>query len=327
MTTTRSVEERITRWFVQDAPGELPDRILEAAFARTRVLPQERGYVRSPLGRRWTVLIAAALIVGSLVGAAIAGGLVVRLTTSVPRPDTLQEILDSDVVRVAIRPDHPQTQASGTIDGFDVDVARELARRLGSTLQLIELTPDAMLAGSARWDVALPSTPAWSIDEGAYLLTSPYYRWPHVLLVRADSGVISVDDVRGQPICAVEGSPGQSWLLGRYGGPSASSGPGSFLPSTLVLTASDDECLSRLEEGSVLSMVTASMSPADVSALVWTRPVGGPPPEPRSMLVHRRVPGGPALTAAIETALADMRADGTLARLSTNRFGADLSIP
>jgi cystine transport system substrate-binding protein len=273
------------------------------------------------------MLIAAALVVLSLLGVAIAGGLLVRLTTPVPRLETIQGLLGGDVLLVAIRPDHPQTQAAGTLDGFDVDVARELSTRLGVSLELVQVAPDAMFENPGAWDIALPSSPAWSIDDGAFLVTTAYYHWPHLLLVRADSGATSVDDVRGQPICAVTGDAGQAWLLGRYGPPSASQPPARPIPSTLIRRDTDAQCLEALASGEVIAAVTSTLSAADVAARSDLRAIDGPPSEPRPAVVERTRRDATELLAAAERGLALMRADGSLARLSTERFGSDLSAP
>jgi len=100
-------------------------------------------------------------------------------------------------------------------------------------------------------------------------------------------GAASVADVQGQPICAVVGDAGQGWLLGRYGGaaPGAASTPP--IPSTLLLKASDAECLAALDSGQVRAVVTATMLPADVASRADIRVIGGPAPEPRVAVVAR----------------------------------------
>jgi ABC-type amino acid transport substrate-binding protein len=327
MTTTG---DRLTRWFVEDAPGDLPNHILDAVFERTRALPQERPSTSDRGARRGrpSLLLAAALaIVTSVVAIALAGGWLSRVTTPIHSPDGLERIRTAGVLRVAVRPDHPQDAASGTLQGFDVEIATELARRLGLGLVLVEQSPETMQTDRAAWELALPSTPSWSIDPDAFTVTQPYYFWPHLVLVRSESGATSVDDVRGQPICAVDGDAGQSWLFGRYGGPTASPSSGPPIPSTLVLRATDEQCLTALETGEVLGVVTARLSPMEVSARSTVRAVGGPDPEPRSALIAVDAPFAAALESAVDRALAEMRRDGTLAALSTASFGSDLSTP
>jgi ABC-type amino acid transport substrate-binding protein len=312
---------------LEEAPDEPPNRVLEAVFERTRHIPQERALRgRARVGTRAALVAAATLILlGSLVAYAVIGGWIAQPTDPSPRPDALERLMSSGVLRVAVRPDHPQSTApDGTLTGFDVDVATEIGRRLGLRVELVALAPNDLFGQTGRWDIGLPSTPAWAVDSAAFLSTSAYYAWPHLLLVPAGSGATSVDDVQGQPICAVAGDAGQGWLLGRYGGaiPSAASKPP--VPSTLLLKTSDGECLAALDAGQVRAVVTATLSPADVAARPESRAIDGPEPEPRVALIGRA--GDTAsLAKAVDRAIDAMRVDGTLARLSRARFGSDLT--
>jgi ABC-type amino acid transport substrate-binding protein len=265
------------------------------------------------------------ILVGSLVAYAVIGGWLAQPTDPSISPDALDRLMSSGVLRVAIRPDHPQSAASdGTLTGFDVDVATEVGRRLGLRVDLVAISPTDLNQRPGQWDVGLPSTPAWSVDSAAFLSTSAYYAWPHLLVVPAGSGATSVADVQGQPICAVAGDAGQGWLLGGYGGaiPNAASKPP--IPSTLLIKSSDAECLAALDAGQVRAVVTATLSPADVAARLESRAIDGPEPEPRVALIGRA--GDTAsLAKAVDRAIDAMRADGTLARLSRARFGSDLT--
>jgi ABC-type amino acid transport substrate-binding protein len=326
MNAGSGIEDRIALWLLEEAPDEPPRRVLEAAFERARDLPQQglaRG--RSHLGT-WAALVAAAtlILMGSLVAHALIGGWLAPPTTPSPSPDALQRLMSGGVLRVAVRPDHPQSSATdGTVHGFDADVATELARRLGLRVELVVLAPTKLFAQSGGWDVGLPSTPAWSVDSTAFLSTSAYYAWPHLLLVPAASGATSVEDVQGQPICAVAGDAGQGWLLGRYDGVGQGAASTPPIPSTLLLKASDAECLAALESGQVRAVVTATMLPDEAASRPGIQAIDGPAPEPRVAVVARENSSG--LLAAVDREIDAMRGDGTLVRLSQARFGADLT--
>ena len=65
MTTYRPVEDRISSWLVAEAPDQLPDRVLQATFERTRPIRQQRTLPRWTtlrLGNAWRLAGAAALI-------------------------------------------------------------------------------------------------------------------------------------------------------------------------------------------------------------------------------------------------------------------------
>jgi polar amino acid transport system substrate-binding protein len=323
-----STEDRVVRWLHEEAVDDVPDRVLQAAFVRTRQRRQRRVALGRAvvLPRRTALAMAATLLItGTLLGISLAGGWPWRQVALLPSRDALRLVLDAGVLRVAVRPEHPQrVLPDGRVDGFDVDVGREIARRLGIGLSVAAFPSAEMLTGGP-WDIGLPSTPGWSVDGDAYLVSSAYYFWPHLLVVHANSSARTLTDVQGQPICAVEGDAAQRWLMGSYGAPATSPVPVVPIPSSLILRASDAECLAALTAGDAHAAVTATTSPADIAAREELRVIGGPPPEARTVILTRDGPDPTSLLESVNRVIDDMRTDGTIARLSSERFGTDLS--
>jgi L-cystine transport system substrate-binding protein len=207
-------------------------------------------------------------------------------------------------------------------------VAKDLANRLHLALELVIVDADTMLTGSeaGQWDVALPSVASWSIDGSRFLASDPYYSWPHFLVVSAASAARSASDVAQGPVCAVAGGAGDAWLRGSYG-----TRPGLAVTGSIVAARSDDECMSMIASGAAMALVTERLTSGDLQLLNGIRVIGGPSAESRSAIVAR--PGGADpqasdLLRAIDDALAQMHADGTLTRLSESRFGGvDLTTP
>ena len=334
-------DDRLRRWLEAAEQPAAPDEAF--AVGLRDELRQELGFVPAatvrPLSRRLPpsirarrgpgrLLLAAALVVAGALGvASVAGSLLERPIEQ--QTDLMTEIRDSGRMRIAVSPGHPQFNAPGQpAAGFDLDVARALAAHLGVNADIILIDASAILTGQedALWDVALPSVAAWDIDARRFVVSSPYYRWPHRLVVPEASSATDATSLSGDPICAVAGDAGERWLRGEYG-------DATSLPiTTQVMTrASDDECLSALAGGDVVAVVTAQLSDADIQVRSGIKDIGGPEPEPRAVILRRaddRTPDPTDLLAAIDDALADMRRDGTLIRLSQNRFGgADLTAP
>ena len=281
--------------------------------------------------RRWPLelLLVAALVVATSIGlVAAAGAIRERLSTVHPPASLFAQLRASGRVRIAIRPDYPQYTVGGQpAAGFDADVARALGTRLGLATDLVIVDVATMLSssGTRAWDIALPSTPVWSIDPSTFLASTPYYAWPHRLVVPAGSGATTLTDVGSGPICAVAGDAGESWLRGTYDGRQ-----GSPIAARIVTRAADAECLAALASGQAIAAVTAHLSDADLAVRSDIRVIGGPAPEARAVILSRAPSGTDPtdLLRAIDDALAAMRADGTLARLSQSRFGgADLTAP
>lgn len=333
-------DDRLQRWL--EAAGEPLTPDSSFADALRRDLRVELGFERAPRGwssparrtrlrsrpasRARTVLLIAAAVALAALGVVGIAGTLQDESAPTDSPGLLAAARARGELRIAVRPDHPQAPIGGaTAVGFDVDVANELARRLGLRPALVIVPIDEMLEtdGAAHWDLALPSVATWQIGP-SFAASTPYYYWPHRLVVAVESPALDVDDVAGQPICAVTGDAGELWLEGQYPG-----APGAPVTSDVVTADSDDACRSALDDGTVAAFVTARLSDAELDVRDDLRVIGGPPHEPRAAVVAGAAgtPGAPDLLAEIDRALDQMRADGTLARLSGSRFGGDLSTP
>ena len=313
--------------------ADLGDELGFAGTGRVRpvgAVARRRSGRSGPARRRPLDLLLIAVIAVGVAGGLVVGAGAIRERLGPPaQVNLLADLRRTGHVRIAIRPDHPQFTIGGqTATGFDADVAAELARRLGLTPDLVIEDEASMIQqrhGEA-WDIALPSVPIWTIDPSAFLASVPYYRWPHLLIVPTSSSAAAVQDVAAGPVCAVAGDAGLSWLTGSYGGASAS--PVSL---AAVTRTTDDECLALLASGGAVAAVTAHLSAADIAVRADVRIIGGPMPEPRAAILPRQRANGEdasELLQVIDDAIAAMRADGTLTRLSQRRFGGeDLTAP
>lgn len=317
-----------------DDVGQPPEELLARVLGETeraRPLPRLVALVVEPpivmparvvvgIRRSRLLMVAAALLIATtFVASGIAGAWVERLTAPNKPSDALERLQSLGAVRIAISPDR-------AADSFDTDVAGALAERLGLPVSMVAVATSDLTASVASWDVALPMAPEWSLDRDDFAVTEPYYAWPRQVLVPTGSGATSLSDVQGQPICAVTGDLGERWLMGALSTPGPTLANVPPLPSAMILRDTDAACLAALEDGTVRAVVTAAMSPIDVAARSDLRSVGRLPPEPRAIVVSRLGPDPSGLIAAIEDTLGDMRRDGTLGRLSTSRFGVDLTV-
>ena len=221
-----------------------------------------------------------------------------------------------------IRPDQPQARVAGVLNGFDIDVATELGRRLGLKVEIQPVEPARLLDDdqAKALDILLPSVTTSAIDLARFARSVPYYWWPHFLVVTVASGRTDPGDLAGQTICAVAGDAGESWLRGAGGNPPIDG-------STVLSRATDQECLAALTDGSATGMVTARMGPADLAARPSLAVLAGPPAEPRAVVGALELQPG-SLMVEVDQAITQMLDDGTLSNLSKNRFGGyDLSRP
>ena len=71
MNQQRPIDERLSRWFREEASAEIPDRVLQAAFERTRVARQQRTVLGWRVGEMFPRAVAASAIAAAIAVAAV----------------------------------------------------------------------------------------------------------------------------------------------------------------------------------------------------------------------------------------------------------------
>lgn len=227
------------------------------------------------------------------------------------------DILTAGVLRIGVSDAAPQLVAGGGIQGFDIDVAREVGRRLGITAQVSAGSSPELFEAPGRWDLILATGPA--APNATDIVSGEPYLWRSGAVVdRAEIPIRSLDDVAGQTVCLVDGGMAAAWLEGGLPLDAVSEQPPAI---TVVGEPSLSACLERLRRGAVAAVI------AD-----WDYEVASVPPglsvsdvRPFSVPASARVAGTDAdamlIIRATDAALAAMRSDGTLRELSRHRFG------
>jgi polar amino acid transport system substrate-binding protein len=248
-------------------------------------------------------------------------------------PDMLARIQAAGVIRMSTDPAYPPQSelVDGEIVGFDIDVGREIATRLGVDLALE--TPDWALVSagswSDRWDFSVGSMTITSSREEVLDFTQPYYFTPAQLAVHADTGITEPEGLAGKSICMGEGTTYLEWMNGTldFGSESPETTPPEG--SILVTRTTDRDCaqewgLGRIDfEGWLSSSTTVQSAIDDGLPIV---PVGEPVfYEPLAVAFDKTVEDNDSLVAAVDAIVGEMHADGTLSELSLKWFGTDLT--
>ena len=192
-----------------------------------------------------------------LVATVVIRPLVVEGPGSSAPPDLLGRLRAEGTVRIAVTGDHPQTTAAGgAVIGFDVDVARELARSLGLGSEVSVVAGADILDGTGGdWDIGLPSR---GPPVGPGVTAGPaYYAWPSWLVTDATPAITTLAELDGATICGVSGTAGLEWLRGE-----AASEDVQIEPPTGVIAldrANDAECVEALRSGQAAAAVTAQL--------------------------------------------------------------------
>ena len=104
---------------------------------------------------------------------------------------------------------------NGKIVGFDVDLAREAAKRAGLTMDLIDAGWEALFEQirSHQADMAISGVTITKDREASYLFSAPYFLSRQAILVREGVDIHSAKDLMdGKEIAVQNGSAGQEAL-------------------------------------------------------------------------------------------------------------------
>jgi polar amino acid transport system substrate-binding protein len=111
--------------------------------------------------------------------------------------DLLAQICEEGTLTVSTDPAYPPqsvlNEQTGELEGFDIDVATEIANRLGVNVAWQEPSWDLITAGSwnGRWDMSVGSMTPTNDRQQVLDFTQPYYYTPAVVVVHKDNTSVS----------------------------------------------------------------------------------------------------------------------------------------
>lgn len=248
--------------------------------------------------------------------------------------ETLDRVMSTKVLKLssdAAYPPQSFLNGDNEMDGFDIDVAKEIAKRMGAELEVITPAWEIITAGNwnGRWDVSIGSmTPT---TERAQVLDFPaiYYYTPAGFAVHEDSEVQTVEELNGKVIGVCGGCTYESYLKKELVIDAAGTPEFTFdvEPGELKSYETDTNVFDDLRLGDGKRLDAAlSATPTILEAAKNGYPmrlVGDPVYyEPLAVATDK---GDPEFNAKIAEIVAAMHADGTLTKLSHKWYGADLT--
>ncbi len=203
----------------------------------------------------------------------------------------------------------------GELEGFDVDIAREIAYRMGLEASLVTTAWDTIIGGlqAGRYDTILGSMAITPQRLEQVNFSDPYYVSGAQLLVETDSDIHSPEDLDDAVLAVVVGTTFEE---------EANALPGV---SEVRLYEAEEQTLQDLQLGRVDGVITDRLI-----GLYMTEDMGLDfrlagellYEETIAVAVHQ---DNETLLAAINDALADMKEDGTYLEISEKWFGRDIS--
>jgi cystine transport system substrate-binding protein len=205
--------------------------------------------------------------------------------------------------------------ATNELVGFDVEIGKEIAKRIGVKSEFQEGPWDGLIAGldADRYDAVINQVGITEARKAKYDFSNPYIASKAVLIVRADNADIkSFADLKGKKAA-------QS-LTSNFGKLAEASG------AELVGTEGFDQSIQLVLNGRADATINDSLSfydfkkhQPDANAKIVAEQENA---DYSGVIVRK---GDPELVAAINKALDEIKADGTYKKIADTYFGQDVS--
>lgn len=251
----------------------------------------------------WTGLLAAVLLITGVTGSGAAD---------------LAAIKAAGVIKIGTEGTYaPFTfhDAGGALVGFDVEIGRAVAERLGVKADFVEGKWDGLIAGldAKRYDAVINEVSITDARKAKYDFSDPYIVSKAALIVRGDNAAIKgFEDLKGHTSAHT--------LTSNYAKLAESYG------AKLVGTEGFDQSIALVLSGRADATINDSLSffdfrkhkpDANVKIAALRNDA-----ESEGIIIPKSEPD---LLAAINKALADIKQDGTYAAISQKYFGEDVS--
>lgn len=212
---------------------------------------------------------------------------------------------DNDVLTMATNAEFPPFEyiENGEIVGADVEIAKAVAEKLGKELEITNIDFDAALTGAAtgKYDVAIAGITADDERKQNMNFTNNYYRASQAIIVTAESEIATAEDLNGKTVSCQEGTTGEQYLRDHE--------------YTIQSYKTGAEAVSALTSGKVDAVVIDNAVALSLSAKQdgATKVLDEALTEESYAIALQK--GNDELTNEINKALAELEADGTLAKI------------
>ncbi|SDZ66719.1 cystine ABC transporter substrate-binding protein [Pseudomonas sp. NFIX28] len=255
------------------------------------------------------------ILVGSL-GLALGVGLLGQAVAG----EQLQKIKDAGVINVGLEGTYPPfsyVDESGKLAGFEVEFSEALAQKLGVKVKLQPTKWDGILAAleSKRLDAVINQVTISEERKKKYDFSTPYtISGIQALTQKKNEGKFkTAADLAGHKVGVGLGTNYEQWLKDN-------------VPKAIIKTYDDDPTKYQdLRVGRIDAILVDRLAAFElIKKTNNTLAVSGEPFSRQEAGVALRK-GEPELLAAVNKAIEELRADGTLKKLSEKYFNADVT--
>jgi L-cystine transport system substrate-binding protein len=249
----------------------------------------------------------------------IAALLVTLLCIAAAQAGTLDDIKARGTIRIGLESTYPPfnyVDEKGDLVGFEVDLAKALADRLGVKPDFQPGKWDGLLAALdvKRTDVVINQVTITPERQQKFLFSDPYTVSGIQIIVRqGTTGITKPADLKAKAVGVVLGTTYEKWLRENAAGADVRTYDDDPTRNQDLLVGRTDAILNdRLIVGNLIKQYGGKLVAA-----------GEPFATQRQAIAMRK--DSPDLAGAINQALGAMRADNTLRTISERWFGADVT--
>lgn len=204
--------------------------------------------------------------------------------------------------------------------GYDIDLAREVAKRMGKELvcQPINWDTKELELNNNNIDCIWNGLTITEKRQSEMIFTKPYIENAQVVVVKKSSGFTTLADLKGKTIGVQAGSSAQDAINAN---PDFKASVKEIVEFADNVTAMNDLEFGKLD-GVVMDVTVANYNIAQGKAAL-TCIEESLSPEEYGIAFKK---GNIELRDKVQTILEEMAADGTVAKISTKWFGSDISL-
>jgi len=246
-----------------------------------------------------------------------------------------QSFLNTEGKRPADTKCPGDTLTTAEMQGFDVDVAKQIGTSLGVETCFATPAWDAITAGgwTDKWDISVGSMTITTDRQQILDFSVPYYYTPAVIAVKADSGIASMADLSGQAVCAGTSTTYDFWLhndMVGLGLPESSIYQHVPENVTVITLETDQECAQAIASGRedfLAYMTSETVVDANIAAGMPVTKLDGVAYSEDLAAAYDKNSTLPTdtLRAEVDKIITQMHTDGTLTSISNQWFGMDLT--
>ncbi|WP_161626840.1 transporter substrate-binding domain-containing protein [Desulfospira joergensenii] len=251
----------------------------------------------------------------------------------------LEEIMAAKTIVVSTDANYaPQSflNDKGELEGFDVSVAKEVAKRMGVKVKFITPDWDLITAGKwgKRWDISIGSMTPTKERKNALLFTLPYYSSPAQFAVHKDNKTIkTIADLAGKTIGIAGETTNERYLQKDLSIEDVKIVYQDWEAGELKTYPTDANHIEDLSLGDGLRLDAIFTSRQTVAEAIRSgcgkgcpiKMIGEPPYyEPLSFALDKSRPNSQTLVDKLNEVIKSMNEDGTLVKLSEKFYHTNL---